>query len=205
MDIAGTLLSGYYSMSKRKWYILDYDSGSEIFTPKSIIDVAETNDVTVASEIIEQGSFTTYHKTNSPKELNVTIGLAGTNAKIQNALTEIDNYCSQTKKVNVICPIKEYTSFTFAGYDYTLNMNSAVIVNLKLIEVRETQLAYSQVTTTQIASEQADGEGNTISDTESIDSEDATNASDTTTTDTGETSTEKSSEQEESILHKMGL
>lgn len=202
MDILGTIL-GDFSLSKKQWYIIDYDDGSEIFSPKSIIELSETRNINVASEPVEQGSFTTYNKSIPAKEIHVTIGLQGKAGTIQGQLDTIENYCVSSLRVNIISPFKEYISFAFADYEYTHNMAGALIVDVKFVEVRETRLQYSQVTTTQVATTQADGEGKTTSDSGEITKEETTESQDVSKVDTGEKTTEEPTEEQESGLRKI--
>ena len=147
-----------------KWTLVDAKSGQNICTFTSFIDSEIKDEQKVTNEAVEEGSFASYNKVETPLEVKVTLGLSGTTAVLQNALDALKKYCHSTDLVNLVTPTAEYESLNLERFDYQLkreNGRGALYVALQLVEIRQVKTVY---TNAKVAPQQDRGKVQTKSD-----------------------------------------
>lgn len=177
-----------------KWRFVN-EQGANVLPDAAVFQVSVTSGGKVVSEPIEQGSFMTYNKVNSPLEINADISFSGTNAYLQSVISMIEALKTAVSYFSIVTPVYEYEHMTLQNYDYSLNATDGLGVlhiNAQFIEIREVDVAYSSI------------------DTSTITAVDAKNPSDASKVNTGTTTTrnptaeeQKEGERIESILHKQ--
>jgi len=133
------------------------EGGGTICSFTSFISSNIKDESKVCSEAVEEGSFASYNKVDSPLEIKVTLGISGADYVLQGALQSLERYSHSTELVSLITPSAEYSSLNLRKYDYRLDRRTgygALYVTLDLVEVRQVRSEYSNV---QIAPKQARG------------------------------------------------
>ena len=139
----------------------------------------------VVSTPIEQGSFASYNKVDSPNYIEVQLAKQGTDDVLQSSLKTLDELQTTASKVNFVTPVAEYENYTLESYDFSMSQRDGLgvlYIRLHLIEIREVSPQYT--------------------DSKSISSSNAKNASDSSTTDRGKTQA-KDGSSHSSLLSKL--
>lgn len=130
-----------------KWRFVN-EQGANVLPDAAVFQVSVTSGGKVVSEPIEQGSFMTYNKVNSPLEINADISFSGTNAYLQSVISMIEALKTAVSYFSIVTPVYEYERMTLQNYDYGLNATDGLGVlhiNAQFIEIREVDVAYSSV------------------------------------------------------------
>lgn len=101
-----------------------------------------SGDNQVAHEPIEQGGFASYNKQNTPKEISVELACTKMYFSQQPVLENIDKLASGTQKLSLVTPSSEYKNLNLESYSYRRTEDAGagmLVVELKLIEVREVE------------------------------------------------------------------
>jgi len=104
------------------------------------IDFAGDNQV--AHEPVEQGGFASYNKQNTPKEISVELACTKMYFDQQPVLENIDKLASGVQKLSLVTPSSEYKNLNLESYSYRRTEDAGagmLVVELKLIEVREVE------------------------------------------------------------------
>lgn len=131
------------------WTIVDSKTGEEILTFKSFLDASIVDETKIASEAVEEGSFASYNKVDTPLEIKVTLGLTGSTTELQDALDQLEKYVHSTDLINLVTPIVEYENLNLTRYDFDLKRDlglGALYISLILEEVRQVKAEYTNVT-----------------------------------------------------------
>ena len=131
-----------------QWSLIDMNSGQNIVTFTSFIDADISDENKVVEEAVEEGSFASYNKVETPIVISVTLGLSGTTAILQNALNALKKYCHSTDLISLVTPTAEYQNLNLEKYDYQLKREigrGALYVALSLIEIRQVKSEYTNV------------------------------------------------------------
>lgn len=101
-----------------------------------------SGDNQVAHEPIEQGGFASYNKQNTPKEISVELACTKMYFSQQPVLENIDKLASGVQKLSLVTPSSEYKNLNLESYSYRRTEDAGagmLVVELKLIEVREVE------------------------------------------------------------------
>ena len=101
-----------------------------------------SGDNQVAHEPVEQGGFASYNKQNTPKEISVELACTKMYFSQQPVLENIDKLASGVQKLSLVTPSSEYKNLNLESYSYRRTDDSGagmLVVELKLIEVREVE------------------------------------------------------------------
>lgn len=101
-----------------------------------------SGDNQVAHEPIEQGGFASYNKQNTPKEISVELACTKMYFNQQPVLENIDKLASGVQKLSLVTPSSEYKNLNIESYSYRRTEDAGagmLVVELKLIEVREVE------------------------------------------------------------------
>lgn len=101
-----------------------------------------SGDNQVAHEPIEQGGFASYNKQNTPKEISVELACTKMYFNQQPVLENIDKLASGVQKLSLVTPSSEYKNLNLESYSYRRTEDAGagmLVVELKLIEVREVE------------------------------------------------------------------
>ena len=126
-------------MSGAEWTLID-SKGETALTFTAFIDLDSRTESQVSEYPIEEGGFASYNKTESPRELRVTLGIQGDNTDLEQSLIRLEEYRKKALLLIVSTPSRLYKSMTLESYSYkrTQDENAGkLIVELVLKEIRE--------------------------------------------------------------------
>jgi len=136
-------------MTDNEWTLID-KQGEEALTFAAFLDLDSSKNGQVSEYPIEEGSFASYNKTQSPCEMRVTLGMEGDPADLDHALHRLDEYQRKASLLIVSTPASLHENMTLVSYSYKRtkeNNAGMLVVELSLKEIREVQ---TQVMTTVI-------------------------------------------------------
>lgn len=171
--------------NSNEFSIVDSETSLSAFDFDALIQFEVRAEGKVVSAPIEQGSFASYNKVDSPNSLEVVLAKQGTDDVLQAALKTLDSLQTTASKLNFITPVAEYENYTLESYDFSMNQRDGLgvlYIRLHLIEIREVAPQYT--------------------DSKSISSSNAKNAADSSTTDRGKTQAKDGSSYS-SLLSKL--
>lgn len=169
-NVAATAMGFLTGANSNEFSLIDSETGLSAFDFDALIQFEVRAEGYVVSAPIEQGSFASYNKVDSPNYIEVQLAKQGTDDVLQAALKTLDNLQTTASKVNLITPVAEYENYTLESYDFSMTQREGLgvlYVRLHLIEIREVSAQYS--------------------DTKSISAANAKNPADASTTDRGKT------------------
>lgn len=178
-----------------EWVIAD-ESGNSLLPVYSVISIDVQMDGQVVSNPIEDGSFTTYNKTNAPISITMSISFQGNRPALQEAITKVGELKESIETFSIVTPYYEFENMTVETVSYKMSTEDGLgvlFVDLTCAEVREVEAAYTSVSQTAIQAVQC------------------SNASNASTVNTGQTTTsiptaeesETAGEELESIPYQM--
>lgn len=128
------------------------EGGGQLVQFTSVISVDVLNEGQALSYPIEEGSFMSYNKVQSPLDIQVTLAKMGLPFEFADILKTLDKYQAEALKLMVVTPSAFFDSMTLESYahrhDQRRNSNM-LTVDLHLIEVKEVQ---SQTTNVEVSS-----------------------------------------------------
>ena len=130
-------------LSKAPTWTLQNEGGGTAVEFDVFIDMDFSGENQVAHEPIEQGGFASYNKQDSPKEITVTLACTKMYMSQQPVLENIDKLASGTQKLSLVTPASEYKNLNIEGYSYRRTEDAGagmLVVELKLVEVREVEV-----------------------------------------------------------------
>lgn len=146
-------------------------SGEALIIADTVIDMSYKNSSKVSQHPVAEGAFASYNKVASPFEVKVrlckgsglktlgelanvlqdgvgALGKGALNAR-SDFLDSIDELAKALTLVHVVTPEKTYTDCNIVDYDYRreqVNGAHMLIVDIVLVEIRETKVKYSKAT-----------------------------------------------------------
>lgn len=184
-NLFATATSFSMGANSNEFSIVDSETSLSAFDFDSIIQFEVRAEGKVVSTPIEQGSFASYNKVDSPNDIEVQLAKQGTDDVLQASLKTLDELQTTASKVNFVTPVAEYENYTLESYDFSMSQRDGLgvlYIRLHLIEIREVSPQYT--------------------DSKSISSSNAKNAADSSTTDRGKTQAKDGSSYS-SLLSKL--
>lgn len=171
--------------NSNEFSLVDSETSLSAFDFDALIQFEVRAEGMVVSSPIEQGSFASYNKVDSPNYIEVQLAKQGTDDVLQAALKTLDELQTTASKINFVTPVAEYENYTLESYDFSMSQRDGLgvlYIRLHLIEIREVSPQYT--------------------DSKSISSSNAKNAADSSTTDRGKTQAKDGSSYS-SLLSKL--
>lgn len=131
-----------------EWNLLYTEDGEAAVFFDSMLGVEVSTENQVAQEPVEQGSFASYNKSASPRQVKVTLARSGDGYDHDEIICALDELCSGTDLLTLITPAQEYEGYNLESYNYRRSETNGVqllVVELSLVEIRQVE---SQATTT---------------------------------------------------------
>lgn len=135
------------SYEPEDWIFLG-DDDKDVLNFKSLLELDIESSGAVPAQVLEQGSFAAYNKTEEPLRITASIGIEGTPADLQDALSAINLLKQETTVFSVITPEFEYANMTVESFSYARKREEgrgALYVQMALVEVREVETATTTV------------------------------------------------------------
>ena len=132
--------------NSNQFSLVDSETSLSAFDFDSLIQFEVRAEGMVVSSPIEQGSFASYNKVDSPNYIEVQLAKQGTDDVLQAALKTLDDLQTTASKVNFVTPVAEYQGYTLESYDFSMNSRDGLGVlylTLRLVEIREVTPQYT--------------------------------------------------------------
>lgn len=129
-------------------WTLNTASGVPAVAFTSFLGFELRNESRVVSSQVEEGSFATYNKVETPLEVTVSLGLQGDDAELQAALDTLGALQAGTELVSLVTPTAEYRDLNLEGFDYRQRREDglgALWVELSLVGVKQVTAQYTNV------------------------------------------------------------
>lgn len=169
-NVAATAMGFLTGANNNEFSLVDSETSLSAFDFDALIQFEVRAEGMVVSSPIEQGSFASYNKVDSPNYIEVQLAKQGTDDVLQAALKTLDELQTTASKVNFVTPVAEYENYTLESYDFSMNQRDGLgvlYIRLHLIEIREVTPQYT--------------------DSKAISKASAKNPADASTTDRGKT------------------
>lgn len=184
-NLFATATSFSIGANSNEFSIVDSETSLSAFDFDALLQFEVRAEGMVVSSPIEQGSFASYNKVDSPNYIEVQLAKQGTDDVLQASLKTLDELQTTANKINFVTPVAEYQGYTLESYDFSMSQRDGLgvlYIRLHLIEIREVTPQYT--------------------DSKAISSSNAKNAADSSTTDRGKTQAKDGSSYS-SLLSKL--
>jgi len=131
-----------------EWILLGEDSDDPLLDFKSLLELSVESGGAVPAQVLEQGSFAAYNKTQEPLKIAMSVGIEGDPADLQLALGKLNTLKEETTKFSLITPEFEYANMTLESLSYARKREEGrgvLYVQMNLVEVREVETATTSV------------------------------------------------------------
>lgn len=159
----GTGLQLLADFARVDGYMLDLAEGGTAISFDGVMDLELTAEGQVVSTPIERGSFASYNKVESPTAIRATLGIVGTPAELQTAVTTLFELKKNTTLLNFITPVQEYRNFTLEKFSFQQAAEKGLnllYIEIHLVEVREVEPQYTDTKVAPITSKGAKNPAN---------------------------------------------
>lgn len=163
-----TAMSFLTGENSNEFSLVDSESSLSAFDFDALIRFEVRAEGYVVSAPVEQGSFASYNKVDSPNYIEVQVAKQGTDDVLQAALKTLDELQTTASTLNFVTPVAEYENYTLESYDFSMSQRDGLgilYIRLHLVEIREVTPQYT--------------------DTKAISKSNAKNPADASTTDRG--------------------
>lgn len=129
-------------------WTLNTASGVPAVAFTSFLGFELRNESRVVSSQVEEGSFATYNKVETPLEVTVSLGLQGDDAELQGALDTLNALQAGTELISLVTPTAEYRDLNLEGFNYRQRREDglgALWVELSLVGVKQVAAEYANV------------------------------------------------------------
>jgi len=112
----------------------------------STVGVQYGKETRVSDFPVEQGSFASYNKVETPAEPTVTMSFDGSEDKRANFLNVLDAACKSTALYSVVTPEVKYIGYTITRYSYQRYAShgaTLLIVDIALREIRQVSAKFT--------------------------------------------------------------
>lgn len=132
-----------------RWTLIDGDGNAAVeFTSFLSLDLRAASKVVTGP--VEEGSFVSYNKVEAPLEIDVSLGIQGTDAELQAALDRLDDLQATTELINLVTPDSEYQFLNLEEHSYRRKREEGLgvlWVDLSFVEVRQVTPQYASAGT----------------------------------------------------------
>lgn len=140
-------MSALPQRSTGRWTLTNA-SGEAVVAFTSFLSLDLRNESRVVSGPVEEGSFATYNKVETPLEVDVSLGIQGDDATLQSALDSLNALQAGTGLVNLVTPNAEYQDLNLESFNYRRRREDGLgvlWVDLSLVGVKQVKAAYTNV------------------------------------------------------------
>ncbi|WP_088158533.1 hypothetical protein [Achromobacter xylosoxidans] len=131
-----------------RWGLYGAD-GQQILVFETFLSIAFSEATQISSYPSEQGGFSSFDKVDAPFEATIKLAHAGDPASRNVMLSVLERIVGSTELYTVVTPEIVYPSANLVKYSYTRadkNGSSLLVVDLTLLEVRQTAIPRSPAT-----------------------------------------------------------
>lgn len=127
-------------------YYLTYDDASVAVEFSRVMKLEMRAEGKVVSTPIEQGSFASYNKVESPVTITAQLAVEGEMGDLQSVVDTLFDLKKNTEKLSFVTPVREYDGFTLEKFSYeqaTENGINLLYVDISLVEIKEVEPQYT--------------------------------------------------------------
>jgi hypothetical protein len=163
LGVTGAALLGALQ-SQQQWGIYDSDNNqlggvdglslveSLVSQPTilSTVDVAYTRETRSANFPVEEGSFASYNKVQTPASPVVTLALTGSSSDRTAFLNALEAACISTDLYSVVTPEVQYIGYSLDRFSYKRAAGKGatlIVVEIALEEIRQVSASYTTAAT----------------------------------------------------------
>lgn len=131
-----------------RWGLYGAD-GQQMLVFETFLSIAFSEATQISSYSSEQGGFSAFNKVDAPFEATIKLAHAGDPASRNAVLSVLERIVGSTELYTVVTPEIVYPSANLVKYSYTRaekNGSSLLVVDLTLLEVRQTAVLQSSAT-----------------------------------------------------------
>ena len=131
-----------------RWGLYDAD-GQQMLVFETFLSIAFSETAQISSYPSEQGGFSAFNKVDAPFEATIKLAHGGDPASRNVMLSVLERIVGSTELYTVVTPEIVYPSANLVKYSYTRadkNGSSLLVVDLTLLEVRQTAVPLSPAT-----------------------------------------------------------
>lgn len=131
---------------KPQWGIYRSDGKTPAINPDSMLSVDYSNMQNISQYPVEQGSFTSFNKVQTPFRIIVKMAKGGTKASRQVFIKELEDLNDSLELFTIVTPERTYRNANVERYDITRSADSGagmVISNVYFTEIREASVTTS--------------------------------------------------------------
>lgn len=135
-------------LNKTANWSLNNKSGEPVVKFTSFLSMDLRDNYQVVEGPVEEGGFASYNKVASPLEIDVSLGIEGDDATLDEALEALNQLAASTEILSVVTPESEYQNMNLESVSYRRRREDGLGVlwlDLKLIEVRQVKAQYTSV------------------------------------------------------------
>lgn len=130
------------------WNLYDSKTNKEIVSFDTFLGYDYSNETSVMSHPIENGSFANYNKVSDPYSINVILAKSGFPFEIRDTISTLEKYKDGIDCIDIVTPYKTYSKCNLKSMHYAIRESSSVnllVVELSFIEIKEVELGYKTV------------------------------------------------------------
>lgn len=143
-----TAMSFLTGENSNEFSLVDSESSLSAFDFDALIQFEVRAEGYVVSAPVEQGSFASYNKVDSPNYIEVQLARQGTDDVLQAALKTLDELQTTASTLNFVTPVAEYENYTLESYDFSMSQRDGLgilYIRLHLVEIREVTPQYTDI------------------------------------------------------------
>lgn len=137
---------GVFGGAQERWALVNMEGLEDAITFTSFIDADIKDEGKVVSAQVEEGSYATYNKTDSPLAITVTLGLQGTDGELQDAIQTLEGLREGMDLLGLDIPVITYGDLALEAFDYQLkreNGRGCLFCTLHLVSVLQVEAEYT--------------------------------------------------------------
>ena len=126
-------------------YQINDARGAAALEFSGVVSLDFVSDGRVVSVPIEQGSFASYNKTQSPGTIRAVLAVMGEDDRLLYALQKLDTLKAGTDKVSFVTPAREFQNYTVESYSYSQTVDRGMgilFIDVRFSEIREVTPVY---------------------------------------------------------------
>lgn len=120
--------------------ITDMKSGNDLVKYTSFLSLDVRAEAQVVKGAIEEGSFASYNKVMQPAEIDVQLGVAGTENELQEVLKTLEKYRHSTDLIAIAIPEGVYRPVSLESFSYARKREDGINVlwlDLSFVQIKQ--------------------------------------------------------------------
>ena len=156
-------LDGLLGLFDTQWGIYD-DNGDPVITADTVVEVGYRREYRISDFPVEEGSFASYNKVQTPYDVRVTFAIGGSVSDREAVLIQIGAACASLDLYSVVTPEFTYPQANVTHYDYRRTARRGLgLMEIEVWVEEVRQVAAGQFTPAQSDNAASPANGGTVS------------------------------------------